>query len=99
MPNFLWPNKKRADSFLVRLGRVLHWMVSTVSITGMIGSLVSIVWGVVLMSNSEVEKGYGSYTYVETEGTTAFWIGLVFLVTSGLVYMLGRTLRYLFSGE
>jgi len=51
------------------------------------------------MSNGEVEKGYGSYTYVETEGTTAFWIGLVFLVTSGLVYMLGRTLRYLFSGE
>jgi hypothetical protein len=93
---FLWPvNRQPATTVLGRLGRVLHWVLTTFAI------LAALVGALMLIQANTADK------CIDPEGCEAafWWAGRLramatqaFLAAAG-AFALGRIGRYVLSGE
>jgi len=96
---FFWPTKlNETPGVLTRFGRVLHWIATAIFVAAGVPLLVWMGIGAYQILTGYRE--YSSYDGSESNpgltilGTCAALLGLALLV-----YMFGRALRYIFSGE
>lgn len=91
---FFWPGRLNAEpTALTRFGRVLHWIGCGFFILVGIGVLIGIAFGVYEFATNAV--GY----YGNPSAPVTLMNSAVAFIGALVVYLGGRALRYIFSGE
>jgi|GEM_PF-4081154 len=92
MSAFIWPKHVKDEApMLARLGRVLHWIGTFITLAGASIAAIFVVIGAYQLA-TQPDDPWGQYS-------SNFWGGLFAIVLCLLAYFPFRGLRYILGGE